>query len=196
MGVIRPNLDEALALLEAAEAAPTPTATPTADLDPPAEPEPESEDPVVRMQQLLIAHEQAHLHEVEDPELVRTLDEIRTLAFSNIADIFHHVTDEVITGVTDEGEAHIDTFERLAVTDITRLPRHVSGAIKKVKCTRRATGDQIEVEMYDKQVALEKLMRYHGAYVEDNRQRGSSVLDVLLGSIGTTGLPQIEDNSA
>lgn len=156
-------------------------------------------DPVEAMQQLLLKHEAAHLHEVEDPELVRVIDEIKSIAFANIADLYEHIAVESIVGVDHEGEAIFSSFERLTVTDITRLPRHVSAAIKSVKVKRMNDGDVIEVVMHDKSTSLDKLMRYHGAYERDNKQQAkgaSEVMGLLLSSIGSAGMPTIVDNSA
>lgn len=156
-------------------------------------------DAVEAMQELLLRHEQEHLHEVEDPGLVRALDEIRSIAHSNIADVFEHVAVESYAGVDDEGEVITSSFDRLQVSDITKLPRHVSAAIKEVRVERRADGDVITVKLYDKLVALDKLLRYHGAYERDNAQRAkgaTGVLELLMSSIGAAGLPVIEDNRA
>lgn len=156
------------------------------------------DDPVQAMQALLLKHE-GHVAQVEDPDLIRALSEIRALAYSNISDLFSHVEHDIIDGIDDQGEPIVSSFERLSVVDITRLPRHVSAAIKKVKITRRSNGDQIEVEMYDKLVSLDKLMRYHGAYERDNAQSAAAnqgALDLILASIGGGGLPKPSDNAA
>ena len=174
----------------------TPDTTPTSvDFDEDAPPD----DPVARMQAMLIEHERAGAHQVENPALTRVLDELQSVAYANIADFFEHAQASVITGIDDEGEAIVGGFERLALKDITRLPRHLSASVKKIKCTRKPTGDVIELEMVDKLSALDKLMRYHGAYERDNAQTAAGVsttMDFLLSAIGGGGLPTLEDNSA
>ena len=159
----------------------------------------EEGDVVVAMQELLLRHEQTSLNRVEDPDLERVLQELRGIAHSNIADIFEmRVVSEYIGLDNDEQEIW-QQVERLCPKDITRLPREISACIQSIKITRKPEGDVIEVKMYDKQISLDKLMRFHGAYVRDNEQVADAnrgAIDLILSSIGSQGLPVITDNSA
>jgi hypothetical protein len=131
---------------------------------------------------------------------VRVLNELRHIAHSNIADVFQ--CDEVMEyiGVDDNEKDVYRRTSRMRVRDITTLPREVSACIQSVKVTSKLEGDVVEVKMYDKQVSLDKLMRFHGAYIRDNEQLRESasegIMDLLLSSIGSQGMPTIEDNSA
>lgn len=159
----------------------------------------ESTDVIHTMQELLLAHEDTQVNRVEDPDLVRVLGELRGIAHSNVADIFQ--CEEVLTYIgLDENEKEIyESTSRLKVRDITKLPREVSACIQTVKVTSGPKGDTVEVKMYDKMVSLDKLMKFHGAYVKDNEQTQNSngnILDLLLSSIGSQGMPTIENNNA
>ena len=164
-----------------------------------AQSEPES-DMVLAMQELLLKHEDTNANRVEDPDLERVLRELRNLGHSNIADVFKCEDVMEYIGVDPETEQDVfKTIQRLTVRDITKMPREVSACIQSVKVTTTPRGDVVEVKMYDKQVSLDKLMKFHGAYARDNEQRsdtGNSVMDLLLGAIGSKGLPTIENNDA
>jgi len=202
------DIDERLAAFDAMfdePASSSPTPLTDQPLEPPApfiaaqEPVKDESDVVQAMQQLLLAHEDTQLHRVEDPDLVRVLDELRMLAHSNIADVF--TCEEVLEYIgKDEDENDIyEKTKRLRVQDITQLPREVSACIQSVKVTSGPKGDTVDIKMYDKQVSLDKLMRFHGAYMRDNEQQGVSndnIMDLLLSSIGSQGMPTIDNNDA
>ena len=165
----------------------------------PTEPEPES-DAVQAMQELLLRHEQTDLHRVEDPDLKRVLNELRGIAYSNIVDIFKSEQVMQYIGVDDKGKDVYSTKTQITVADLHDLPREVTACIQQIDIRPTPEGDVIRVKMYDKQIALEKLMKFHGAYFRDNEQQAKdqqhSVMDLLLASIGSDGLPEIQDNSA
>lgn len=162
--------------------------------------EDDDEPDVVRaMQQLLLKHEDTQVNRIEDPNLVRVLEELRTLAHSNIADVFECEQVMEYIGEDDNDEGIYKSISRLKVRDLSTLPREVSACIQSIKVSSRASGDVVEVKMYDKQVSLDKLMRFHGAYVRDNEQQGDQnkgVMDLLLSSIGSQGMPTIINNDA
>jgi len=108
-------------------------------------------------------------------------------------DIFETAYVHEYAGEDDEGNAHYESQPRLVVADIKKLPEHVQRAIKEVKITRKPTGDIVEVKMYDKQVALEKLFRHYGLFEQDHKQKAKSMqdsfIDLLFGATANQGLP-------
>ena len=142
-----------------------------AELDEPAPaPAPSPDDPIQAMQELLLRHEQSDIHRVEDPDLARCLAELRTLAHSNIMDVFESEQVMEYIGVDDKGEDVYHARQRLSVKDLTSLPREITACIQQIEVKPTADGDIVRVRMYDKQISLDKLMRFHGAYVRDNEQ--------------------------
>ena len=160
----------------------------------------EEPDVIQAMQQLLLRHEDTQLHKVEDPDLVRALDEIKYLAHSNIADMYESSEHMEYVGIDDDERDVYKPVKRLTLKDITRLPREISACIQSVKVTSRIDGDVVEVKLYDKHPALDKLMKYHGAYVKDNEQKApgdqGGIMNLLMASIGSQGMPTIENNDA
>ena len=160
----------------------------------------EETDVVQAMQQLLLKHEDTQLHRVEDPDLVRCLDELRGLAHYNMADLYESGEVMECVGVDEEDNDVFKPIFRLTLKDITKLPRHISACIQSVKVTKTRGGDVVEVKMHDKHPALEKLMKYHGAYQKDNEQQrnddNAGVMNLLMASIGSQGMPTIENNDA
>ena len=157
-------------------------------------------DVIAAMQQLLLRHEDTQLHKVEDPDLVRALDEIKYLAHSNIADLYESSEHMEYVGIDDDERDVYKPVKRLTLKDITTLPREISACIQSVKVTSRIDGDVVEVKLYDKHPALDKLMKYHGAYVKDNEQKApgdqGGIMNLLMASIGSQGMPTIENNDA
>ena len=160
----------------------------------------EEPDVIHAMQQLLLRHEDTQLHKIEDPDLVRALDEIKYLAHSNIADMYESSEHMEYVGIDDDERDVYKPVKRLTLKDITTLPREISACIQSVKVTSRIDGDVVEVKLYDKHPALDKLMKYHGAYVKDNEQQRPSdqggIMNLLMASIGSQGMPTIENNDA
>lgn len=188
--------DKIRALDEPIDDDPTPLAPPSSSS---SSLDNDDSDVIVAMQELLLKHESTSLHKVEDPDLERVLRELRTLAHSNIADVFQCETVSEYIGLDANENEVWQKSQRLTVKDITTLPREISACIQSVKVTSTAKGDVVEVKLYDKQVSLDKLMRFHGAYVKDNEQINAGnegVMDLLLVSIGSTGLPVMENNNA
>lgn len=158
-----------------------------------------SPDVVRAMQQLLLKHEDTQLNRVEDPDLARVLAELRNLAHSNIADLFECEEVMEYIGADNDDEGIYKNATRLKVRDITKLPREITACIQSIKVTNKPDGDVVEIKMYDKQVSLDKLMRFHGAYMRDNEQNSNKtqgVMDLLLSSIGSQGMPTIANNDA
>jgi len=138
------------------------------------------------MQELVDRHEQEGLNTIENRELRLVLNEVRAIGLSNLIDMFE---------VNADG-----SFQ---VKRLTEIPREVMAGVKSIKVKRdRLDGDiteTIEFVMHDKLGALDKLLRYHGAYAVDNSQKQSGsdkMLDMIVGYVGSQGLPKIEDNSA
>ena len=168
---------------------------------PQPQPEPTTEsDAVQAMQQLLLKHEKSDLHRVEDPDLARCLSELRTLAHSNIIDVFQSEQVMEYIGVDDNGKDVYNTRQQMSVKDLNTLPRELTACIQQIDIKPTPDGDIIRIRMYDKQIALDKLLRFHGAYKRDNEQQANDqnhgVMDLLLSAIGSDGLPTIQDNSA
>ena len=136
-------------------------------------------------------------HMVHDGNVVRhrgqveVAREMRALATSNIADILY------------EDDAGV-----VRMRPLSSLPREVTAAIKKVKIKRDRvskgdehidlTGEVVEIELWDKNGPLDKLMRHYGGYAEDNAQQAAANaglnrgvdLDMLMGAIHAQGIPQ------
>ena len=161
---------------------------------------PDDVSAVQAMQQLLLKHEKTDLHRVEDPDLERVLAELRNIGHSNIIDVFSSETVMEYIGVDDNGNDVYNNRQRITIKDLHDLPREVTANIQQLDVKHGPEGDTIRVKMYDKQIALDKLMKFHGAYARDNEQQAKDhnhgVMDLLLASIGAEGLPEIQDNSA
>ncbi len=154
------------------------------------------------LEDLALKHMGDDLHVIRHRGQVEIAREMRAVATSNIADILY----EDARGV-------------VRMKPLSELPRHVTAAIKKIKIKRDRvrkkavvfdengeiepqhedmTGEVVELELWDKNASLDKLMRHYGGYEEDNKQtaQGASAnagadLDTLLSVIGGQGLPQL-----
>ena len=155
---------------------------------------PEDVSAVEAMQQLLLKHEKTDLHRVEDPDLERVLKELRNIGHSNIIDVFTAENVMQYIGVDDDGNDVYNNRQRITIKDLHDLPREVTACIQQLDVKHGPEGDTIRVKMYDKQIALDKLMKFHGAYMRDNEQQAKDhnhgVMDLLLASIGAEGLPE------
>ena len=143
--------------------------------------------PLQQMQELVDKHEQEGLHRIENKELRVVLDELKAIGLSNLIDLFEH---NPFTG-------------SLQVKKLEDIPREVMAGVKSIKVKRdRLDGDlyeTVEFTMHDKPGALDKLMRYYGAYAQDNAQKkspGEEMLEMVMSFIGSNGMPKIDDNSA
>lgn len=84
----------------------------------------------------------------------RVLQEVAALAFTNMTDLVRSTSGQSIK-----------------LEDVKDLPVNVQAAIKKIK-----TGQYgLEVELHNKDAALDKLMRHLGLYEKDNEQSKASV---------------------
>lgn len=171
------------------------------------EPSESREEQLETMRALVQKHEDETLHQVEAPDLERTLESLRSIRDSNIQDLFY-----------------IDEHGHERNHRISDLPESVAKSISSVKVTQvkparlkpgstetlyDADGEevmvveqttQIEIKFWDKNNANDKLMRYHGAYKKDNEQvqptTGEDMLTLLVDMAGAAGLPQPENNDA
>lgn len=127
-------------------------------------------------QDLILKHEAADGNDIVSKELSSVLTELRTIGFSNIADVFQ---------TTPFG---------VRIQSPDQLPRAVSAAIKSVKIKRHVEGrgenaeefEMMEIQFYDKLGALEKLMRYHGGYAKEKEQEGNAVMEAMKMMMGVT----------
>lgn len=147
---------------------------------------PEEESTLNQMQALVDRHEQEGLNTLENHELRLALQEIRSIGLSNIIDMFEKKPDGTIQ-----------------VKNLMDIPREVMAGVKSIKIKRDALDgaitETVEFVMHDKLSALDKILRYHGAYAVDNGQKKSStdkMLDMIVGYVGAQGLPTITDNRA
>lgn len=147
---------------------------------------PAEESALAQMQELVNKHELEGLNRLENKELRMVLDEVRAIGLSNIIDMF-------------EG----DEYGNIRVKKLVDIPRSVMAGVKSIKVKRdRLDGEiseTVEFIMHDKLGALDKLLRYHGAYAIDNKQKQSpqdKMFDMIVSYVGTQGLPTIDDNSA
>lgn len=135
------------------------------------------------------------LTRIIDPELKAVVDEISLIAFSNIADLLESHTIFDAVGLDEDNNAVYQPRTFMAYKDFTSLPRSVTAAVSSVKID----GDKVEIKMYDKQAAQDKLMKFHGGYAKDNKQVNAPqdrLLDMLFSSAEETGLPTPTNNDA
>jgi phage terminase small subunit len=102
-----------------------------------------------------------------DASLDRTLQEITRLAFQDA----RHYFDEngrliPIDQLSDDAAASLAGFEVEEVYEFEDGDKKPSGQLKKIK-------------RYDKNKALEMLMRYHGAFKKDNEQQRDYSLTII-----------------
>lgn len=123
------------------------------------------------------------------------------------SEYFHHpVVQERLREKTDEVAANADITQERVLKEVARVglfdPRHLfdnrgnplpisqlsddaAAAIAGVKVRELPMGDEgqvatvIEYKLADKNSALEKLMKYLGAYEKDNKQKAKSLTDLL-----------------
>jgi phage terminase small subunit len=98
----------------------------------------------------------------------RVLEEMARLAFSNIQDFI--------------GEENV-------IKDLTTIERNKAAAVKGIETERvfeydddgNATGftDKVKLRFHGKERALESLFKYFGLFEKDNRQKASSLADLL-----------------
>lgn len=93
--------------------------------------------------------------------LDKVLLETAKLAFFNVDDVIEDISNSTLHEIEgEEGEERIFRVGRVSVKDFKSLPRHVKAAIISVKETKFG----VEIRWHDKKDALDKLMRYFGAY--------------------------------
>ena len=153
------------------------------------------------IEDLALKHMKNDLHVIRHRGQVEIAREMRAIATSNLADILYEDEDGI-----------------LKMRSLNELPREVTAAIKKIKIKRDRvkgprkfdddgnlvpnhvdlTGEVVEIELWDKTGAQDKLMRHYGGYSEDNKQRGEAAgeaiganLDLLMSAIGGQGLPNM-----
>jgi hypothetical protein len=152
------------------------------------------------LEELALKHMVSDVHVVRHRGQVEVAREMRAMAFSNIADLLYEDVDGV-----------------LKLRKLSELPREVTAAVKKIKLKRDRvrgprtiteegdvesehvdmTGEVVEIELWDKNAPLDKLMRHYGGYALDNAQtkpggeRDHGVdLDQLMGAIAQRGVPE------
>lgn len=155
------------------------------------QPSAEGNDDVHDMQAVLTEFSDPEVHVVEDPEVKAILDELHLIGFSNISDFIETYDEHVYGGLNDDGDEIYHTVRRIRVKDFSTLDRKLTASVKKIKITQKPSGDHIELELYDKLSALEKLAKHYGVYKLSDDDRGDgSFLDILMGTIGNQGLPK------
>ncbi len=107
-------------------------------------------------------------------EIENVVREIGHIAFSDIRD-FVRVERKKIEG--PGGEIEVTELVIIPTDDMT--PQQ-SRAIKSIKSTRHG----LSIELHDKLEALEKLMKYTGAYEKDNEQTRPVIESVTFRVIG------------
>lgn len=166
------------------------------------------EEQVALMRQSVIENEKESLHLIESPELEKTLQVLRDIRDVTIKDFME-----------------VDKHGNERAIPITELPDNVAMGVSSIKMKINHRGrvgkgkpiyetlydaegeevlvaDQVvelEIKLWDKNAAVEKLMRYEGAYEKDNDQKkgaADEMMDVLVEMAGAGGLPTIAKNDA
>ena len=157
---------------------------------------------ISEMEELVLKHEQEGINKIRSRGQIETARELRSVAFSNIADLMYE---------DDNGV--------MRMHKLTNLPRHVTASIKKIKIKRErvrggqkifdeygdeeenyvdTSGEIVEIELWDKPGSLDKLMRHYGGYEADHKQKSEGTvetLDLLLASISDAGAPSLDHNA-
>lgn len=154
--------------------------------------EPQEDTPITLadMEELVLKHQEEGIHKVRTRGQLEAANELRQVAYSDIANILYE-----------------DSDGNLKMRKLTDLPPEVTRSIKKIKVKQERTrnrvydsdgseeesggGEIIEIELWDKMAALDKLMRHLGGYEQDNQQKKdpmSRKLDSLLSSISDQGI--------
>jgi len=151
---------------------------------------------LAEMEELVLKHQEEGIHKVRTRGQIEAANELRSVAYSDIADILEE---------DDQGNVRI--------RKLTELPLEVTRSIKKIKIRRErsnkarvydedgqvdpgsdAVCELVEIELWDKMNALDKLMKHYGGYELDNKQKVDPLqrsLDSLLTSISDAGLPKL-----
>lgn len=152
------------------------------------------------LQEMLVAYRETDTTaQAYDPELMRVIQELESIAFSNIVALYECRSVWEACGVDEFGETQFQLTERLHLRDFTQLPEAVTACIQTVKIKHERGGDVIELKFYDKLNALEKLMRFRGGYAKENEQRanaGNTLMDMIFGAATDQGLPVPKNNDA
>ncbi len=104
------------------------------------------------------------------------LDELGKLATSEITDVLFW-----------------DTEGKVTLQSSADLSPRARAAIKKVKVTPTAEGNQVEVELHSKDSALRLLAKHHGLLDQTGEQNKPSVIGVNIHGPTTTTYEVIED---
>ena len=111
-------------------------------------------------------------------DLSRVIQELASIAFVNLKDI------DVLN--------NIDTQGRMKARIMEELPDYQAAAVQSIKI-KGVNGSPnawvTEIKLHDKNKALEMLMRYMGAFEEDNRQLVSDPIKNILEHVAQRGLP-------
>lgn len=92
------------------------------------------------------------------------LVELKAIAFSDITQLLETRQLREQIGLDNEGEPLYRQIDRTVLRDITALPANTTACIHSIRTRSQAGVAVTELKLYDKQNALEKLMRYYGGY--------------------------------
>ncbi len=102
----------------------------------------------------------------------RTLREIARLAYSDVRNLFD-----------ERGELKpihtLDDDTAATVASIEQLEEFGPGS----EGERKLTGYTKKLKTWDKNAALEKAMKYHGLYKEDNSQKGDAAIAAMMAAV-------------
>jgi hypothetical protein len=152
---------------------------------------------LAEMEELVVKHQEEGIHKVRSKGQLEAAAELRRVAYSDMRDILY-----------------TDKNGNMCIRELTELPPEITRTIKKIKVRReRSTkprvydedgqaddgseviGEIVEIELWDKMNALDKLMKHYGGYELDNAQKVDPLqrsLDSLLTSISDEGLPKLK----
>lgn len=150
---------------------------------------------LAEMEELVVKHQEEGIHKVRSRGQIEAANELRMVAYSDMAELLEK-----------------DAAGNLRIKDLTELPIEVTRSIKKIKVRRERSSkpreydgdgksddpdticELVEIELWDKMNALDKLMKHYGGYEMDNKQKVDPLqrsLDSLLTSISDAGLPKL-----
>ena len=109
-----------------------------------------------------------------------TIRQIRQALASADADRREAVVQELEAIAAGEATDVIswDNMGRVQLTASSELPERAKRAIKKVKVTPNAHGNQIEVEMHDKLAALRLLAKHRGLLEPNSDEQRPSMIGI------------------
>ena len=128
--------------------------------------------------------EQARIERITGLDLERTIREVARVSYSDPRRMYTPVLAEDGNPMLDgQGRPLYRLMEPWEMDDDTAATV-ASVEVDEIKADGVAIGKTTKIKHWDKNAALEKAMKFHGLYREDNRQRGDAAIIALLEIVG------------